>query len=173
LKVWRGEKPKAKDTGEVDRSASLMKIGRTIYDAGATRRTVAEALKERDLALGGKCYTNRSDADKQYQNIADKLEVEGRNPYIPIRPNGRNSHSRIGDVNVNESENGSSPHPKRSLRGCYELRLGNGSILAWLLENHTQVTFPTKSGRLLPLIWRSFEKTLHSATTSCARSSTG
>jgi hypothetical protein len=118
LKVWRGEKPKAKDTGEVDRSASLMKIGRTIYDAGATRRTVAEALKERDLALGWKCYTNRSDADKQYQNIADKLEVEGRNPYIPIRPNGRNSHShsRIGDVNVNESENGSSPHPKRSLR---------------------------------------------------------
>ena len=118
MKVWRGEKPKAKDTGEVDRSASLMKIGRTIYDAGATRRTVAEALKERDLALGWKCYTNRSDADKQYQNIADKLEVEGRNHYIPIRPNGRNSHShsRIGDVNVNESENGSSHHPKRSLR---------------------------------------------------------
>jgi hypothetical protein len=115
LKVWRGEKPKAKDTGEVDRSASLMKIGRTIYDAGATRRTVAEALKERDLALGWKCYTNRSDADKQYQNIADKLEVEGRNHYIPIRPNGRNSHSRIGDVNVNESENGSSHHPKRSI----------------------------------------------------------
>src|SRR5215211_7968415 len=35
LKVWRGEKPKAKDTGEVDRSASLMKIGRVLYDAGA------------------------------------------------------------------------------------------------------------------------------------------
>src|SRR5215208_7498861 len=62
---------------------------------------------------------------------------------------------------------------KAASRGCYELRLGNDSILAWLLENHTQVTFPAKSGRLLPLIWRSFEKTLHSATTSCARSSTG
>jgi AAA domain/RepB DNA-primase from phage plasmid len=118
LKVWRGEKPKAKDTGEVDRSASLMKIGRTIYDAGATRRTVVEALKERDLALGWKCYTNRSDADKRYQNIVDKLEIEGRNHYIPIRPNGRNSHShsRIGDVNVNESENDTSHHPKRRLR---------------------------------------------------------
>ena len=44
MKVWRGEKPKTKDTGEVDRSASLMKIGRVIYDAGATRRTVVEAL---------------------------------------------------------------------------------------------------------------------------------
>jgi hypothetical protein len=60
-----------------------------------------------------------------------------------------------------------------ALRGCYELWLGNGSILAWLLENHTQVTFPTKSGRSSPLIWPSFEKTLHSATTNCARSSTG
>src|SRR5215208_6700341 len=62
---------------------------------------------------------------------------------------------------------------KAASRGCYELRLGNDSILAWLLENHTQVTFPAKSGRLLPLIWRSFERTLLSATTSCARSSTG
>jgi hypothetical protein len=62
---------------------------------------------------------------------------------------------------------------KHCTRGCYELWLGNGSILAWLLENHTQVTFPTKSGRSLPLIWRSFEKTLHSAPTNCARSSTG
>src|SRR5215218_801546 len=117
LKVWRGEKPKAKDTGEVDRSASLMKIGRAIYDAGASPRVVAEALKERDLTLGWKCYTNRPDADKQYEAIANVLENEGRNRYIPIIGN-RNSHSRsrIGDVNVNESENGSSHHPKKSLR---------------------------------------------------------
>jgi hypothetical protein len=61
----------------------------------------------------------------------------------------------------------------RGSRGCYELQLGNGSILPWRLENHTQAMFPTKSGRSLPLIWPSFEKTLHSATTNCARSSTG
>jgi hypothetical protein len=117
LKVWRGEKPKAKDTGEVDRSASLMKIGRVIYDAGATRRTVAEALRERDAALGWKCYTNRPDADKQYQAIANVLEREGRKRYIPIIGN-RNSHSRsrIGDVNVNEEETSTNHHPKRSLR---------------------------------------------------------
>jgi len=118
LKVWRGEKPKTKDTGEVDRSASLMKIGRVIYDAGATRRTVALALKERDEALGWKCYTNRRDAGKQYQAIANILENEGRNHYIPTNLNGRNSHShsRIGNVNVNDEENGSSHHPKKSLR---------------------------------------------------------
>ncbi len=109
LKAWRGEKPKTKaaSPGEVDRSASLMKIGRVIYDAGATRRTVTEALKERDLTLGWKCYTNRRDADKQYQAIAGVLENEGRNSH---------SHSRIGNVNVNEEENGSSHHPKKSLR---------------------------------------------------------
>jgi hypothetical protein len=117
LKVWRGEKPKVKDTGEVDRSASLLKIGRVIYDAGATRRTMTEALKERDLALGWECYTNRRDADKQYQAIIDKLEHEGRNPHF--RPPGRrnsHSHSRIGDVNVNLEENNTHHHPKKSLR---------------------------------------------------------
>jgi hypothetical protein len=45
---------------------------------------------------------------------------------------------------------------------------GSDSILAWRTENHTQATFPTKSGPSSPRTWRSFEKTLHSATTSCA-----
>jgi len=88
LKVWRGEKPKAKDTGEVDRSASLMKIGRVLYDAGASRRVVAEALKERDLTLSYQKYTNRRDADEQYQVIADKLASEGRNQSISTNLNG-------------------------------------------------------------------------------------
>jgi len=88
LKVWRGEKPKAKDTGEVDRSASLMKIGRVLYDAGASPRVVAEALKERDLTLSYQKYTNRRDADEQYQAIADKLVSKGRNQSIPTNLNG-------------------------------------------------------------------------------------
>jgi P4 family phage/plasmid primase-like protien len=91
LKVWRGEKPKAKDTGEVDRSASLMKIGRVLYDAGAAGRVVTEALKERDRALGWKCYTHRPDADKQYQAIVNVLEGEGRNQSVPINLNGSKS----------------------------------------------------------------------------------
>jgi hypothetical protein len=117
LKVWRGEAPKLKDSGEVDRSASLVKIGRVIYDAGATRRIVVEALKERDMALGWKCYTERRDADKQYQAIASVLENEGRNHSIPTTDNrNSHSHSRIGNVNVNETENTLNQHPKRSLR---------------------------------------------------------
>jgi P4 family phage/plasmid primase-like protien len=88
LKIWFGEKPKAKNTGEIDRSASLMKIGRVLYDAGASPRVVAEALKERDHTLGYEKYTNRRDADEQYQVIADKLEQEGRTQSIPINLNG-------------------------------------------------------------------------------------
>jgi P4 family phage/plasmid primase-like protien len=84
LKVWRGEKPKAKDTGEVDRSASLMKIGRVLYDAGANGPVISESLRERDRTLGWECYTNRRDADKQYQAIVNVLEREGRNQNILI-----------------------------------------------------------------------------------------
>jgi P4 family phage/plasmid primase-like protien len=49
---------------------------------------VAEALKERDLTLSYQKYTNRRDADAQYQVIADKLAREGRNQSIPTNLNG-------------------------------------------------------------------------------------
>jgi hypothetical protein len=46
MKVWRGEIHKEDENGDVDRSASLLLIGRVLYDAGAMQRTVVEALKE-------------------------------------------------------------------------------------------------------------------------------
>src|SRR5215210_3130195 len=79
LKVWRGEKPKAKDTGEIDRSGSLVKVGRVLYDAGATRPAIVAALAERDEALGWHKYTGRQDADQRYNEIVDELESNGRN----------------------------------------------------------------------------------------------
>src|SRR5215208_3665089 len=84
LKAWRGEKPKLKDDGKIDRSASLLKIGRVLFDAGATGSTVVQALRERDEALWWECYTGRSDGDKQYQNIVDVLEREGRRAKIKV-----------------------------------------------------------------------------------------
>jgi P4 family phage/plasmid primase-like protien len=88
LRVWRGERPKAKDTGELDRSGTLLKIGRVLYDAGANRAVIVEALRERDITLGYKKYTGRTDADKRYQAIADVLEREGRNKSVSINLNG-------------------------------------------------------------------------------------
>jgi hypothetical protein len=79
LKVWNGEKPKYADNGEVDRSASLLKIGRVLFDAGATRNTILNALRERDKSLGWSKYTDRPDSEKQYHKIVDELESKGRN----------------------------------------------------------------------------------------------
>jgi putative DNA primase/helicase len=79
LEVWRGENPKAKDTGEIDRSGSLVKMGRVLYDAGATRPAIVAALAERDESLGWQKYTGRADADIRYHEIVDELESNGRN----------------------------------------------------------------------------------------------
>jgi hypothetical protein len=93
LEVFRGEKPKAKDTGEIDRSGSLVKIGRVLYDAGATRSAIVAALAERDEALGWHKYTERHDAEQRYHDIVDELESNGRNvrARISFGKNGRSS----------------------------------------------------------------------------------
>jgi hypothetical protein len=78
MKVWRGEKPKLKDDGGLDRSGSLLKIGRELFDNGATRTTIVAALAERDEALGWRKYAGRTDADTRYHEILDELERNGR-----------------------------------------------------------------------------------------------
>ncbi len=90
LKVWRGESAKVKDTGKIDRSGSLVKVGRVLYDAGATRPTIVAALAERDEALGWHKYTGRQDADQRYNEIVDELESNGRNTRarLTFRSNG-------------------------------------------------------------------------------------
>jgi P4 family phage/plasmid primase-like protien len=93
LRVWRGERPKLKDDGRIDRSRSLVKIGRVLYDAGANRAVIVKALQERDLALSWECYTNRRDADKQYHAIVTELEENGRTKTIPINLNGSSKNA--------------------------------------------------------------------------------
>ncbi len=82
LRVWRGEQPKFKDDGTVNRHASLMNIGRVIYNAGGTRPTVVRALAERDVTLGWQKYSDRKPAAAaaRYHAIMDELERHGRNP---------------------------------------------------------------------------------------------
>src|ERR687889_2195109 len=46
-----------------------------------------------------------------------------------------------------------------SVRGCYELWPVHDSIWSWLLENHTPVTFRTKSGCSWPRTSHSSERT--------------
>ena len=86
LPVWRGERSKTKEGGGVDRSGSLVHIGRVLYDAGATRPAIVAALAERDEALGWRKYTGRRDADGRYHEIVDELERNGRNTRVRIAP---------------------------------------------------------------------------------------
>lgn len=78
MKVWQGENVKSTEEGEVDTSASLLLVGRVLYDAGATEKTIVEALKERDVTLGWRKYADRTD-DKEYYEIFRELERNGRN----------------------------------------------------------------------------------------------
>ena len=105
LKVWRGEKPKAKHTGEIDRSGSLVKVGRILYDAGATRSALVAALAERDEALGWRKYTGRADADIRYHEIVDELERNGRNGRVDMDGNGRGTTQPAGGYNLTDLGN--------------------------------------------------------------------
>jgi hypothetical protein len=108
LRVWRGERPKTIEGGRIDRSGSLVKIGRELYDLGATRPAIVAALAERDEALGWRKYTGRSDADSRYHEIVDELERNGRNARLRssletgrARMEDRGSKSAAPEIQVN------------------------------------------------------------------------
>lgn len=79
LKVWKGEECVLKEDGDIDRSGSLYAIGAELYKAGATKKTIAEALNERDVSLEWNKYTDRKNPEEQYRRIVDKLEVKAKN----------------------------------------------------------------------------------------------
>jgi P4 family phage/plasmid primase-like protien len=83
-RIFEGQDPKTTTEGTVDRSATLMKIARVLYDAGANRTVIVAALAERDRALGFNKYTGRADAEQRYHEIVDELEASGRNQRINI-----------------------------------------------------------------------------------------
>jgi P4 family phage/plasmid primase-like protien len=92
-RVWRGEEPKLKDSGQIDRSGSLLKIGRALYNAGGERSLIVQALRERDEALGWRKYAGRHDADQRYHEIVDELESNGRNGHLHRRTTGEKKAS--------------------------------------------------------------------------------
>jgi RepB DNA-primase from phage plasmid len=74
LRVWLGEAVKRTPDGRLDRSASLVRIARVLYEAGASRAAIVAGLAERDLTLGWRKYADRPDAAAQYQRILDLIE---------------------------------------------------------------------------------------------------
>jgi hypothetical protein len=103
-KVWRGEKPKAKNNGGIDRSGSLLKIGRVVYNAGGKRALIVQALRERDEALGWRKYTGRADAEQRYHEIVDELERNGRNDRTKVTVGGRDGRDEFPKIVVNNRQ---------------------------------------------------------------------
>jgi hypothetical protein len=104
LRVWRGEEPKFKENGTVDRSASLVKIGRAVYDAGGNRPVIEAALEERDRTLGWKKYTGRRDAADCYAGIVDELKENGRNGKVEIYVDGKQPHEQDAHFSEQKEE---------------------------------------------------------------------
>jgi P4 family phage/plasmid primase-like protien len=121
LKVWCGEKPKLKDGGGVDRSGTLVKIGRVLYDAGATRPAIVAALAERDEALGYRKYTGRDDASSRYHDIVAELQKNGRNGQAQITFGG-NGRPPTPAFNLTEKGNAERlvHHHGEDLRYCWK-----------------------------------------------------
>jgi P4 family phage/plasmid primase-like protien len=121
LRVWSGEKPKPKDGGGINRSSSLVKIGRELYDAGATRSAIVAALAERDEALGWRKYTGRDDAEQRYHEIVDELERNGRNTRMRISVNGRGTAQPPRGHNLTDLGNAERliAHHGQDLLYCY------------------------------------------------------
>lgn len=108
LKVWRGDSFVAKSDGEIDKSASLMKLARVLFDAGATRPTIVGALAARDVELSWRKYADiRDSGEREYHRIVDKLIESGRKVRVRIsEPSSAPASEPDWPVMASEAYNG-------------------------------------------------------------------
>jgi len=68
--IWEGQDVKLTPHGDVDRSASLVRIARILVRAGLAGEQIATLLAERDATLGWRKYADRDDAGaRQYRRL--------------------------------------------------------------------------------------------------------
>ena len=85
LDWWHGQRTVTGPDGEIDRSATLFRIGLCLAEANASPGTIAEALAERDIALCFEKYSGRKDATQRYSDIAQK-SVDSKQTQRPGGP---------------------------------------------------------------------------------------
>jgi hypothetical protein len=88
MAIWEGRSTKTTAEGEVDRSASLFRIGRVLFNAGAAPDVAVAALAERDETLGWNKYSDRPRAEEEYRRIVDKIMNENTATARPNRASG-------------------------------------------------------------------------------------
>lgn len=67
---YTGQKVVLKDSGGIDRSATLFALACKLAEGIATQEAIEDILRERDVALGYSKYTGRRDADLRYAELA-------------------------------------------------------------------------------------------------------
>ena len=67
LAYWHGERVKEKPDGATDRSVTLYAIAGFLAEASASERTIADALENRDVALGFSKYMDRREGDATFR----------------------------------------------------------------------------------------------------------
>jgi hypothetical protein len=75
-RIWQGEAVRYTPDGRLDRSASLLRIARVLHGAHLSRSAIVAALAERDVTLGWRKYSERADAQAQYEHIAAYIEAQ-------------------------------------------------------------------------------------------------
>jgi hypothetical protein len=81
MKWWNGTNSKDGPNG-VDRSATLYHIALLLASANASAAVIAEAIAERDVALGYNKYSDRSDGPTRYLEIAHNAIAAQPVPYV-------------------------------------------------------------------------------------------
>ena len=123
LEAWHGTRTVADDDGGVDRSRTLhwiaCAVARGLRRAGISEveshRIVADAVEERDFALGYRKYTDRDDRAERYAELADESLAEAARD-VPARngsdglPDGSGSANGNGDGG---SDGGTPPRGKK------------------------------------------------------------
>ena len=84
-RTLQGELPKRRPDGEVDRSASLVQLARVLYGAGVPPADLPRILAERDVSVGWRKYTDRADAQQQYERIAQLVASSPTDRHTPQR----------------------------------------------------------------------------------------
>jgi hypothetical protein len=90
LARFRGELVERKPDGSIDRSKSILRYCRALYDAGLAVRYLREELRAFDIRLGFRKYCDRNDADERYGAIVMEIVSRGRSAHV-IRMTARPS----------------------------------------------------------------------------------
>jgi len=86
LKWWHGKLVKRNPEGAIDRSGTLYSIGVQLARGGTSLLGIAQALMERDAALGYEKYSDRRD-EREYYRIAEKVVADRlAHPLRPVAP---------------------------------------------------------------------------------------